>query len=112
MPHRNAEWENALGIDKSKGIVDESKPKKQETANDMVPSIVKPNGYTNGAATPQTMDAIRPKRAGKKRRYDDESFEGYGEGYDDDDGDSSDNSRRGSISSRQKRQRFGSIGVP
>jgi hypothetical protein len=35
----------------------------------------------------QTTDdnLARPRRAGKKRRYDDESFEGYGEGFVDDD---------------------------
>ncbi|KAH0538643.1 hypothetical protein FGG08_004780 [Glutinoglossum americanum] len=45
--------------------------------------------HTNGA-TPRPIespsaDPARPKRAGKKRRYDERSFEGYGEGYVDDD---------------------------
>ena len=33
-----------------------------------------------------TAEPPRPKRTGKKRRYDEHSFEGYGEGYVDDDG--------------------------
>lgn len=36
-------------------------------------------------ATSSQGEPPRPKRAGKKRRYDDKSFEGYGEGYVDDD---------------------------
>jgi len=52
----------------------------------------------------------RPERSGKKRRYDDNSFEGY-TGYGDDDGYSTggadDLGRRGSNAKRQKRKDFG-----
>lgn len=53
-----------------------------------------PKSVHNGAKTPHTQnaagsqaakDALRPKRNVKKRAYGDSSFEGYGEGYVDDD---------------------------
>lgn len=50
------------------------------------------NGATPRAAAPTSTSPAaanaeppRPKRAGKKRRYDEHSFEGYGEGFVDDD---------------------------
>ncbi|KAI9827518.1 MAG: hypothetical protein M1832_004868 [Thelocarpon impressellum] len=53
----------------------------QTTANGTVP---RPAAAT-AAGTPPTGDPSRPKRAGRKRRYDEHSFEGYGEGFVDDD---------------------------
>lgn len=41
---------------------------------------------TGVAAPPGPSEPMRPRRAGKKRRYDDRSFEGYEEGFIDDDG--------------------------
>ena len=72
----NSEWEDQLGHEKIK-TVDPHKPSKvpQKT----IPKI---NGQVNGAAP--DADVIRPKRTGRKRRYDEHSFEGYGEGYIDD----------------------------
>ena len=101
---RNAEWENALGFDKTKGAIDDGKIKKQEVSKDIPPVSVKLNGHTNGIVmNSKDSEAIRPKRASKKRRYNDESFEGYGEGYDDeDDGSSDDGSRRGMGSLQKK----------
>ena len=78
------------------------------------------NGTPTTAGT-DAPDGARPSRAGKRRRYHDDSFEGYGEGFVDDDragagaggggggaggGDSSDDagSRRGSESRRKRRK--------
>lgn len=86
----NAEWEDLLGYEKAKPItaVVDQKAKKQTHAE--VPAL-KANGLSNGAsvnaAKSTASELIRPKRTGKKRRYDEHSFEGYGEGYVDDDGD-------------------------
>jgi hypothetical protein len=58
------------------------------------PAATTPAGATAGAARPkqplmaaqgQGQDPARPKRSVKKRSYGDSSFEGYGEGYPDDD---------------------------
>ncbi|KAL9038475.1 MAG: hypothetical protein Q9180_003112 [Flavoplaca navasiana] len=107
------DWEDLLGNEKTKPLptIDErvKKPIRVEAG-------VKVNGQANGIR-PQTgkvplTEANRPKRAGKKRRYDDHSFEGYGEGFLDDDGDviidpggnsSDDGSRKGGAAKRRKK---------
>jgi hypothetical protein len=105
---RNAEWENILGHDKTKGPVDE-KSKKAEIRKDSVQANpAKANGHINGAGITQGQgESARPKRIGKRRRYDDESYEGYGEGYDDDAPEdySSDEGSRRSSGSKKKRQK-------
>ncbi|KAL8736246.1 MAG: hypothetical protein Q9166_000401 [cf. Caloplaca sp. 2 TL-2023] len=106
------DWEDLLGNEKTKPLptIDEraKKPIRPETG-------LKTNGQMNGVL-PQTgkvpmTEANRPKRTGKKRRYDDHSFEGYGEGFLDDDGDvivelggnsSDDGSRKGGSKKRRK----------
>jgi len=45
------------------------------------PSVARPKGQQ-----PLAQDAARPRRSIKKRSYGDSSFEGYGEGFPDDDG--------------------------
>ena len=74
------EWESALGIEKLKNA--EKKP--------------------NGVKVNGTVKEDRPKRVNKKRRYNDDSFEGYGEGFEDDRDDSSDGQ---SNSLRKKRRK-------
>lgn len=109
---RNAEWENALGIDKTKGVPDDAKIKKQEIPRDVTSVNNKAHIHLNGTTVAsKDSDPNRPKRAGRKRRYNDESFEGYGEGYDDEADGSSEGSRR-SMSSRHKRQKNGPFGFP
>lgn len=63
------------------------------------------------ATSPTTSEPGRPSRRGTKRRYNDESFEGYGEGYVDDaaesisldNGDDGD----GNLTGKRKRRRVG-----
>lgn len=71
---------------------------------------VKANGLINGArvdsGTSSPID--RPRRTGKKRRYDDHSFDGYGDGFMDDDGgeggySSGEGSRKSTTSKRRKK---------
>lgn len=112
LPNNN-EWEDLLGHEKSKpvaAIADQSK----KPSHPGTP-IARVNGLTNGARAEagksSTTELIRPKRTGKKRRYDEHSFEGYGEGYVDDDGDvmvgggysSGDASRKGTTSKKRKK---------
>lgn len=84
----NDKWEDLLGLEKGKPVdVNKEKTLKNTVAN-------KPNTpQANGSRTPnnapannaQVAEPIRARRATKKRRYDDGSFEGYGEGFVDDD---------------------------
>ena len=74
----NSEWEDLLGHEKSKPVDQNAKSAKLQHA-----PPAKTNGQVNGAAA--NAEAIRPKRTGRKRRYDEHSFEGYGEGFVDDD---------------------------
>ena len=103
----NAEWEYSLGVEKPKPlspVAEHSKKVLQQNA--------KVNGKLAAVATSSANDAIRPKRTGRKRRYDEHSFEGYGEGYVDDDGDvtggggysSGDASRRSSTSKKKRKK--------
>lgn len=71
---------------------------------------VKSNGLINGSridsGTASPID--RPRRTGKKRRYDDHSFDGYGDGFMDDDGgeggySSGEGSRKSTTSKRRKK---------
>ena len=103
-----AYWEEMLGHEKTKPTSVVADPKVKHTA--------KVNGYVNGnrphAINTQATNSevARPKRTAKKRRYDDLSFEGYGEGYVDDEADivdaggysSGDGASRGSASKKRK----------
>ncbi len=110
----NESWEDILGHEKSKPIP----PPAEVATKKPLPhnsNIVKASGSNNAGnliGTPSA-EIARPKRTGKKRRYDEHSFEGYGEGYVDDDGDlgggtgyssgDGDGSRRGG-SAKKKRK--------
>ena len=103
----NAEWETALGLDRKSNIED-VKGKKQEVPKKIIQPTtvqVKVNGHTNGVTSvPETN---RPSRVGKRRRYDEESYVGYGEGFEDDqfDDDSSNEGSRRSGESRKKHRK-------
>ena len=75
LPNNNY-WEDLLGHDKPKPIEQNAK------ASKLPANTAKVNSQANGATA--NAEAIRPKRSSKKRRYDDQSFEGYGEGFVDD----------------------------
>ena len=108
------DWEDLLGHEKVKPLptIHEQKTKNHIEAERLK---VTPNGQVNGNRTlvgkDQAAEIVRPKRTGKKRRYDEHSFEGYGEGFVDDDGDlvegsgytSNEGSRKGSITKKRKK---------
>ena len=77
IPNNN-EWEDLLGHEKPKPA--EQNPKASKPQN---VTTVRTNVQVNG--TTANAEAVRPKRTGRKRRYDEHSFEGYGEGFLDDD---------------------------
>ena len=77
------DWDDLLGYEKPK-IAHSAMISKAK-----IPQLPDSTGQLNGndsnsSITPGS-EAVRPKRMGRKRRYDDFSFEGYGEGYVDDD---------------------------
>ncbi|ODM22721.1 hypothetical protein SI65_00310 [Aspergillus cristatus] len=77
----NDYWEDVLGHEK---------PSKHVGAGDAGKKAAAPSGgvrapsQSNGTPAPAELERSRPSR-GHKRRYDDNSFVGYGEGYADDD---------------------------
>ena len=83
----NDKWEDLLGIEKVKPT-DSNKDKGLKNAPAGKPSGQQVNGIRlpNNASTNtgQVAEPIRARRTTKKRRYDEGSFEGYGEGYVDD----------------------------
>ncbi|KAL8910851.1 MAG: hypothetical protein Q9171_003889 [Xanthocarpia ochracea] len=107
------DWEDLLGNEKTKPLATIDERVKKPVRPDVG---LKVNGQANGVR-PQAgklpiAEANRPKRTGKKRRYDDHSFEGYGEGFLDDDGDvlgdlggnsSDDGSRKGGAAKKRKK---------
>lgn len=87
VPNTNEyDWDDLLGTEKIKPLPTVEERSKKALSAD--PSKSKVNGQVNGAHVPANAvaaaEVTRPKRAGKKRRYDEDSFEGYGEGYNDD----------------------------
>ena len=84
----NDKWEDLLGIEKGKPLdANKDKGLKNAMANkpntQQVNGIRPPNIASNNSAP--VAEPIRARRTTKKRRYDDGSFEGYGEGFVDDD---------------------------
>ncbi|KAI9841807.1 MAG: hypothetical protein M1838_003416, partial [Thelocarpon superellum] len=79
-----------LGLDApaaTPGVAELMKPPQQGTT-DPRPSGPQPNGTAPRASLESGAgDPARPRRVSKKRRYDEPSFEGYGEGFVDDDAD-------------------------
>jgi len=95
-------------------------PDKKAPLSNTVPA--KPNvlAHTNTAAQniagqrPSKVDVARPKRNVKKRHYEDSSFEGYGEGYVDDEApdtgySTGDGEDRGTAPKRRKKAATGSF---
>ena len=112
VPNNN-DWEDLLGHEKAKPF----SPTEQNTKKSQPEkSSAKIKGQTNGSpmtvGTPSAAEVARPKRSGRKRRYDEHSFEGYGEGYVDDDGEvtggggysSGQGSRRSSVSKKKRKK--------
>ena len=82
----NEKWEDLLGIEKVKPA-EASKDKNGKTVATAKPSGQQVNGarpLNNATSNSQVPEPIRARRTTKKRRYDEGSFEGYGEGYVDD----------------------------
>ncbi|KAL8712249.1 MAG: hypothetical protein Q9220_003400 [cf. Caloplaca sp. 1 TL-2023] len=107
------DWDDLLGNEKVKPLPTIDEPSKKPIRPNLIPKVNgQPNGVRPQGDKASTTEANRPKRVGKKRRYDDHSFEGYGEGYLDDDGDvvgdlggysSDEGSRKGGPSKKRRK---------
>lgn len=109
------EWHNLLGLDDTPGAsaaggrtpLDLAKTS-TATMSAIAKTAPAVSARSSAPSSPRNV-AGRPERSGKKRRYDDNSFEGY-PGYDDDGystGGVDEMGRRGSNAKRQKRRDFG-----
>ena len=76
-------WDELLGLNDAKP----GNPLPQGPARQLPAGIGMSRPPANAARPAPVGDVSlnRPRRPTKKRRYNDDSFEGYGEGYDDDD---------------------------
>jgi hypothetical protein len=92
---KQEEWNRLLGNEKPKVIPLPATQLVQPTA------AVQPNGR-QPVRRPQ-QELHRPRRVGKRRRYDDDSYEGYADGYVDEDQSESEGDR-GSARKRQRKQ--------
>ncbi|KAL8738696.1 MAG: hypothetical protein Q9190_007964 [Brigantiaea leucoxantha] len=108
------DWDDLLGAEKTKPLPTTDERSKKAGQVEVTKSKI--NGQVNGVRVPATTlagaELSRPKRSGKKRRYDEDSFEGYGEGFNDDVEDrhnqdggysSGENSRTGGTSKKRKK---------
>ena len=108
------EWKSIIGTDEQRGGI------KPGMAASQADSAAAKNKHMQGGAVQQSQSAgnrssaasplpprpARPERAGTKRRYNNSSFEGYGEGYGDDDlGDSGDDDGRNGAKKRRRKVR-------
>ena len=76
-------WKNVLGLEELPASRAIAAPKNVAQS---VLQRSQPTSMRASAPSSPRGSIIRPERSGKKRRYDDASFEGYNEGYQDDDG--------------------------
>lgn len=102
---KNEEWESILGHEKIKPsgtLAMEADDRRAGSDR----KAAKANGQMNGNVQGGSEgEAIRARRTGKRRRYDDDSFEGYGEGYVDDDRDDADGLSSDGGTKKKKRRK-------
>jgi hypothetical protein len=85
-PVPKSEWDNSVLGDLASDKVAGGKAGKLTAPNTPLhPAVARAAAAPKGQASLAQQDAARPKRSIKKRSYGDSSFEGYGEGFPDDD---------------------------
>lgn len=105
------QWENLLGHERPKGAqMPEQAGRRAVASTTTRPEL---NGKLFRPQSQTASEAARPRRSGKKRSYADNSFEGYGDGFVDDEAVDVDqnllsNSEDGSLGpGRKKRKKVG-----
>ena len=104
------QWKGLLGLDDVKpasapAIHQPAKP----TAGRLPVNSVLASGLRSSVPASPKSAALRPERAGKKRRYDESSYTGYAEGYDDDGYATGEGSRRGSTSNKRQKRKVSAL---
>ncbi|GAB7350834.1 hypothetical protein MBLNU459_g1366t1 [Dothideomycetes sp. NU459] len=98
-------WKNVLaledGIAAKTPLLGPSKNAAQQAMMKSQPPSIR----ASAPASPHASSAYRPDRTGKKRRYDESSYAGYADGYQDDDGYSTGgmDDKRGSASKKRRK---------
>ncbi|KAI9710901.1 MAG: hypothetical protein M1820_002336 [Bogoriella megaspora] len=98
-PEEADKWKSILSVDEPTKVKSNLNPKNKSGSAPAAPPSAKASSPPS--SNPETS---RPQRAGKKRRYDDASFEGYAEGNVDD-GNSSQDESLASLSAKAKKRR-------
>jgi hypothetical protein len=101
---KNEHWEDVLGHERAKPVAVSN-----EALRKGVLGVDRQSALGNGISGNAISEASRPRRAIKKRKYDDDSFEGYGEGFLDDEsaieGTYTDEEARGSSGGKKRRKK-------
>ena len=103
-PAEADKWKSMLAVDE---------PAKTKPGVDPKKAGVQPPASNSKATSPRTTmttskahpEASRPQRAGKKRRYDDSSFEGYAEGVNEEEGYSSREEKVAAVAAKKRRRK-------
>ncbi|EQL00990.1 hypothetical protein G6O67_002881 [Ophiocordyceps sinensis] len=112
-PLPKAVWDTSVLGDLATANPDTSKSAASKPTAPNTPSASTPNamGRSKSRLSPGH-DPTRPRRSGKKRSYGDSSFEGYGEGFPDDDAGVDTGYSTGEGEGRQKRRKVDSGNSP
>lgn len=105
-------WKNVLGLDDASTSAAGVKTPLQAPSKNAAQNVMQRTQATSMRASAPASPrggGLRPDRAGKKRRYDDASYEGYADGYQEEDGYSTsglDGERRNSSGKKRRRVRL------
>lgn len=109
---KNDEWESILALNEEKKVKHVAPAAAASVSRQSIPGTQRPVNQQvhvrNGNPKAQAEGEVaRPKRAGKKRSYTEDNYEGYGDGFvDDEDGEgySSGGSRQSGVSKKKRRK--------
>ncbi|KAK5160238.1 hypothetical protein LTR04_004721 [Oleoguttula sp. CCFEE 6159] len=115
-PEESNKWKNVLGLDEAvvaKPIQAMAKKAMQQPGQEV--GQAQTVTRIAGTASPRT-EQTRPARQGTKRRYDESSYQGYAEGYNDDNDRSSltngEDTMRPNAAKKKRRKEFGAVSSP
>lgn len=98
-------WKNTLGLEDGNAARTPLLGPNKNAAQQAMRKSQASSMRASAPASPRASSAFRPDRTGKKRRYDESSYAGYTDGYQDDDGYSTGgmDDKRGSASKKRRK---------